>query len=289
MIRHCYKRFAFLSSVAASFVLSGDVFGITIFSVGGDNTPASIQGTVDSFRAALGNPNNGNAPGPLAGGRREINWDGGGPPVDANSPGGTPFDVFLNNRGARFTTPGTGFLQGPPSGGPDGGFEDFFNNSSLGEIFGVFSKNRIFSPVNSNITDVSFFIPGTNGSQPATVTGFGAIFTDVDLLGSASIELFDIHNNSIFSQNVSPGTVPKGSFSFLGIADAVEQIFRVRITSGNAPIGPKGGARGVDLVAMDDFFHAEPQRVSESGVGIGLIGLVLGFMLLSYRRSPAVS
>ena len=30
------------------------------------------------IRAALGNPNNANNPGPISGGRREINWDGGG-------------------------------------------------------------------------------------------------------------------------------------------------------------------------------------------------------------------
>ena len=42
-------------------------------------TAASIQSTVDAFRAALGEPNNANTPGPLAIGRREINWDGGGP------------------------------------------------------------------------------------------------------------------------------------------------------------------------------------------------------------------
>ncbi|MBA3480224.1 MAG: hypothetical protein H0T51_00280, partial [Pirellulales bacterium] len=59
-----------------------------MFSVGGDTTAASIQPTVDAFRAALGNPNNGNAAGPLAGGRREINWDGGGAVVSATS--GTP-------------------------------------------------------------------------------------------------------------------------------------------------------------------------------------------------------
>lgn len=35
-------------------------------------TAASIQGTVDKFRAALGEPNHGNA-GPQATGRREIN------------------------------------------------------------------------------------------------------------------------------------------------------------------------------------------------------------------------
>src|SRR5262245_7713359 len=78
-----------------------------LFSASGGTTPASIQATVTAFQAALGNPNNGNNAGPLASGRREINWDGGGPPVDATTPAVTPFDVFLNTRGARFTTPGT--------------------------------------------------------------------------------------------------------------------------------------------------------------------------------------
>ena len=60
-----------------------------IFPVGGDATPASIQAQSTLFRAALGDPNNGNNPGPLAGGRREINWDGGGSATA--SPVGTPF------------------------------------------------------------------------------------------------------------------------------------------------------------------------------------------------------
>src|SRR5262245_44107799 len=44
----------------------------TIFSDSGANA-AAITGTVDAFRAALGDPNNGNA-GPQGTGRREINW-----------------------------------------------------------------------------------------------------------------------------------------------------------------------------------------------------------------------
>src|SRR5512146_2602261 len=62
---------------------------------------ASIQATVDAFRAALGNPNNGNAPGPLFTGRREINWDGGGVTTTISP---TPFNGFQNTRGALFTT-----------------------------------------------------------------------------------------------------------------------------------------------------------------------------------------
>src|SRR5262245_42040950 len=56
-------------------------------------TAASIQGTVDAFRAALGDPNNANNPGPLTSGRREINWDGGG--SDTTTDPVTPFNVFL--------------------------------------------------------------------------------------------------------------------------------------------------------------------------------------------------
>src|SRR5687767_10582602 len=81
------------------------------FSVGGDTTAASIQATVDNFRAALGNPNNGNSPGPIVGGRREINWDGGGAVV--STPSGPTLTAFQNTRGATMTTPGTGFLQTP--------------------------------------------------------------------------------------------------------------------------------------------------------------------------------
>ena len=78
MVRFFSKRFALLSSVVVGLVLPGDVFGFTLFSVGGNSDPGSIQPEVDAFRAALGEPNNGNAAGPLASGRREINWDGGG-------------------------------------------------------------------------------------------------------------------------------------------------------------------------------------------------------------------
>jgi hypothetical protein len=158
------------------------------FSVGGDSTPASIQTTVDAFRAALGDPNNANNPGPLARGRREINWDGGG--NTANSPGGTPFNVFLNTRGGQFVTAGTGFVQAQPSGGPDDGLAGFFSNPTYGDDFGAFSPTRTFTPVGSNVTEGLFFIPGTAGGTRATVTGFGAVFTDVDLADSTNIELF---------------------------------------------------------------------------------------------------
>lgn len=262
-----------------------------VFSVGGDATTASIQPTVDTFRAALGNPNNGNAPGPLAGGRREINWDGGG--SDANAPGGTPFDVFLNTRGGQFTTPGTGFVQAPPSGGPSSGLEGFFGNATYGDDFGTFSSPRLFVPTGSNITEGVFSLPGSNGALPAAVSGFGAVFTDVDLAGT-TIEYFDAGGNLVYTGSVPLGKVADKSLSFLGVVfNAGELIARVRITSGNAPLGSAvidGGA--VDLVAMDDFLYSEPRTTIPEPSTLALLGLcALGLFRVRrrYAKGPGAS
>jgi hypothetical protein len=228
----------------------------------------SIQGMVDAYRAALGDPNNGNAAGPLASGRREINWDGGG--ADNTTAPVTPFNVFLDTRGGQFTTLGIGLSQAPASGGADGGLETLFGNPTYGATFSAFSPVRLFTPVGSNLTEAAFFIPGTNGAQPATVRGFGAVFTDVDEsdgIGprqrranprgdSTLMEYFDRDGNLIFSSFV-PASPGDASLSFFGILFDDARIARVRITTGNVAPGPDDGE--VDVVMMDDFFYSEPQ------------------------------
>src|SRR5829696_1641916 len=182
---------------------------VTVFQAAGPNA-ASIQSTVDAFRAALGNPN-GNAAGPLASGRREINWDGGGG-VDVTTAPVTPFNVFLNTRGGQFTTPGIGLSQAPPSGGPQGGLAGLFNNATYGAEFAAFSPLRLFTPVGSNITEAVFFVPGTQGTVRATVAGFGVVFTDVDQPdgsgpgrkhgnrgASTLVEVFDVNGGLLYS------------------------------------------------------------------------------------------
>jgi hypothetical protein len=256
------KALAGLAMTAATIGAGGPVAAAPVlFAVGGSNDPTSIQATVDAFRAALGDPNNANAPGPLASGRREINWDGGG--STANSPGGTPFDVFLNTRGGRFVTPdGTGFLQAPPSGGTDGGVAAFFNNATYGGTFGFFSPTRVFTPVASTTTQGLFFIPGTMGGVPAEISGFGAVFTDVDLANSAKIDYFDSAGNLLAEDFVPAGTTADQSLSFLGVTfNAGEKIFRVEITTGTSPLSMTANDNpvgGIDLVAMDDFLYSEP-------------------------------
>jgi hypothetical protein len=224
---------------------------------------------VDAYRAALGEPNNLNEPGPLPLGRREINWDGGGN-VDITTPPVTPFEGFLNTRGGKFTTPGLGLSQAPPAG-PQGGLATLFNNPTYGAIFTAFSPLRLFTPVGSNITDALFFVPGSNGAYPATVRGFGAVFTDIDepdglrrskKLGSPRgastlMEYYDAHDKLIFSSFV-PASPGDGSLSFFGIVFEEALIARVRITTGSEAPGPDDdGTR--DIVMMDDFIYGEPQ------------------------------
>jgi hypothetical protein len=235
--------------------LTVDTGQLTVIAAAGPSVE-SIQSLVDAFRAALGEPDNANAPGPLASGRREINWDGGGN-NDTTTPPVTPFDVFLDSRGAQFTTLGTGLSQAPPEGGPEGGLAGLFNNPTYGDIFSPFSPLRLFTPVGSNITEAVFFIPGTNGAQPATVSGFGAVFTDVDQQDGTQIEYFGADGTQLFSSPV-PVSSGDGNLSFFGLVFGEARIARVRITSGTAAPGPDDDAKH-DIVMMDDFLYGEPQ------------------------------
>jgi hypothetical protein len=236
----------------------------TVFQAAGPSA-ASIQSTVDAFRAALGATNNLNNAGPLASGRREINWDGGNPAVIATTAPVTPFNTFLNTRGTQFTTPGTGLSQATPAG-----LAVLFNNASYATIFGTFSPSRLFTPVRSDRTDGFFFVPGTNGAAAATVTGFGAVFTDVDQPdgsqsgnrhdgnGNTAITYFDVNGKILFSSSVPPSP-GDGSFSFFGVVFQDARIARVRITTDEAG-GPNDDGRH-DIVMMDDFIYGEPQAI----------------------------
>jgi hypothetical protein len=233
----------------------------TVFQAAG-TTPGSIQSTVDQFRAALGAVNNGNNPGQPSG-RREINWDGGSPTNSTTSLGSTPFTLFLNTRGANITTRGSGFVQAPPSG-----LADTFGNSSYATIFHAFSPLRLFSPIGSNVTEVEFAVPGTNGNTPATTTGFGVVFTDVDSPdgsgpgdrtkhrhASTLIEYFGIRGELLFRSS-APASPGDGNLSFIGVVFGDARVARVKIIAGDVAPGPNDDRE--DIVMMDDFFYGEP-------------------------------
>jgi hypothetical protein len=251
-----------------------------VFSDGGDATPASIQAIVDAFRVALGDPNNANNPGPLATGRREINWDGGGTNTATTTVG--TLTAFQNSRGATFTTPGTGFLQ-TPLDAP----ELTAINPTYTTTFGTFSPLRIFTPTGSNVTEVTFSLPGSGGLTPATVSSFGAVFTDVDTANQTTIEFFSPAGNSLQVLAAPTGDVSSASLSFIGgVANSGERIARVRITTGAAALGPNDNPiDSVDMVAMDDFIYSEPVAIPEpTSVALAVVALVGAGVLMARRK-----
>ena len=252
---------------------------VTTFEVAGPN-PVDITATRNAFRAAIGGGTVAGANGSFGGVRREINWDG--VPDTRADPFALPADFFnvTSPRGVVFSTPGTGFLV---SANASVGTSVLFGFST---DFQAFSEQRLFTAVNSNITDVRFFVPGT--AIAATTSAFGVIFTDVEVAGATKLEFFDDSNALIYSRSALP-SVNKG-LSFLGASFSGASISRVRITSGQNTIVSNGvlGNGNADVVVMDDFIYAEPNRDIPEPAGLALAGVAMVAGLAAARRRRGV-
>lgn len=275
------RRIALGIALAAVTTAASHAGFITFESAGAN--PAAITPTRDAFRTAVGG---GAAPGlngSFGGVRREINWDG--VPDPRSDPNPLPANFFNVNspRGIVFSTPGTGFLVSANAGLATPVLFGFSNE------FQTFSSQKLFTAVNSTVTDVSFFVPGTTNA--ATTSAFGVIFTDVEFANQTRIDFFDVANSLIFSRDAL--VAGNKGLSFVGaVATAGERISKVRITSGTNTIVSNGalGNQTGDVVVMDDFIYAEPTRIPEPGsislVGLALAGMGVGW--LRRRRSMAV-
>ena len=254
--------------------------GFIVFeSVG--SSAAAITPIRDAFRAAVGGGVVAGANGSFGGLRREINWDG--VPNGLADPNPLPANFFntTSPRGVVLSTPGTGFLVSANAGfGPATLF-------GFPTDFQTFSPQRLFTAVDSNVTDVTFFLPGT--TTAALTTAFGLIFVDVEVASATRIDFFDASNTLIFTRDAL--VAGNQGLTFVGgVADAGESISRVRITSGANTITRNGvlGNPNDDVVVMDDFLYAEPKvlvaAVPEPSI-IALIGIgLLGGLARSSRR-----
>ncbi len=223
---------------------------------------AGLRPTVDAYRALLGNPDNGSTPGSQPAGRREINWDG--TPDAQSAPNVLPRDFFNTTvpRGAVFSSgAGSKFQVSADTDNPTHTPVRFGNlNTQYPNIFGTFSPQRLFTPLGTNHMSIRFFSPGT--TTPATVKGFGAVFTDVDKADTTKIELYDRWGTRLWWHAVPKGTTASKSLSFLGVKTSAD-VYEVRITTGNAPLSSTNTDTSArDVVVMDDFLYAEPRALS---------------------------
>ena len=255
-----------LTVTDAGGLTATDTFTVTVVpatvrSAAGAN-PASIQAAVDAFRVDLGTLN-ANKAGSFANGRREINWDG--VPDAKSAPNNLPADFFntTSPRGAVFAfaagSKGTGFQVSATAANATATPVEFGNlNAQYPGIFQTFSAERLFTTLGDNAYEVRFFVPGT--TIPATVSGFGAVFVDVDNPGS-SIEYFDVAGKSL---GVFQSQTADNGLSFVGVNFTQgERVAKVVVKAGNTAIGP-ADAVGVDVAVFDDFLYSEPQAITNT-------------------------
>lgn len=256
-----------LFGALAALGLASSAFAVPVVRQGAAANAAGLQSTVDQFRSDLG-VNNG-VGGSFITGRREINWDG--VPDQFAEPNNFPSDFFNVNspRGVIFNSiedaTGAALNQFAVSSTAASGVPVRFGNlnASYTNIFQNFSQQRLFIARNTHMMEVNFVIPGTN--IPATVSGFGVVFTDVDSATGGNRSLIRVYGPDGRQLSAASAPVSDGGLSFVGISfNGGERIARVVIESGNAALSATNidGDNGKDIVAMDDFIYGEPRATT---------------------------
>ena len=240
--------------VALALALAGKAHAQLTVRSGSGADASALAATRDQFRTDLGGGTVAGANGSFGGIRREINWDG--VPAAQAAPNYLPANFFNVNspRGVVLSTPGTAFQV---SGSTSDGQPLYFGNINFAysTVFTSFSPQRLFTSLGGNVHDATFYVPGT--TIPAGVSGFGAVFADVDQANTTAITFFD-RNNVALGTFYAP--VYSGGLSFLGAFtnNGMPQIARVRVTFGNVAIGPNDNNTSSDVVVADDFIFGEP-------------------------------
>jgi hypothetical protein len=231
---------------------------------GGTNQP-SASSALKNFEAAIGGVNNKATPAPQASGFRTINWDGvktdgtdaaAGPNstvVIGSKTVGIPLDRFQTNGvyfGAVYAVSGDGFTQVNPSVGAA-------TNPPNG-LFTPFSAPNTFAMFNDNGIDFKFVVPSPDNSTvvSAATRGFGAIFINVELPNTTTIQYFN-GNNLVDTESAPVGG--KGNAVFVGALFKDQIITRVVLTL------------GTDVLFSFDGTTTKPGLAADDGVNHNLV------------------
>jgi hypothetical protein len=244
----------------------------TVFQGGGTGQPTAATAQAN-FRAAIGGVNNGAATQPFASGFRAINWDG--VRVDGTDFGGGANTTVIRQGSVvgiplnRFQTNGVYFGAINAVSGADASGNTFTTvNPSVAGLFPPLSRPNTFAMFNDNGIDFKFVLPSPADSTvvSAATRGFGAIFENVEIANTTSIQYFN--GNTLLATVFAPVS-GRGGQSFVGALFNSAIVTRAVLTLGTDVIFTFDGTNtrpgpftddGVthNLVTTDDWTLAEP-------------------------------
>jgi hypothetical protein len=260
--------------------------------VGGTNTAGGALSALNAYEAAIGGVKN-TAASPQNGGFRVITWDG--VAVDGTDFGGNTTVIVPNKITGiplnRFETQGVFFEEVYAVSGD--GFKSVNTtvNAASPALFPSFSPTKTFAMFNDNGIGLSFVLASVANAtpKPAATRGFGAIFFNVRIASTTSIEYFN-GTRSLGKFFVPIGN--QGQPEFLGELFSAPVVTSVQITCGTDVLftfdGNTTASGGTDtsphnLVVTDDFVYAEPTTATNAQpsiaatAGVSFTGVVARF------------
>ena len=217
----------------------------TVVTASGD-----IAAKVTEFRTLIGDPANGASAGQKPAGRREVSWDGASARPFNNS-NNFPPDFFNTTATVGLVYENDAFRNDSSQ------FVDI--NPTYANEFKAFTPKVMFSAIGAHVINAHFQVAGA--VTPAAVSGFGAVFVDVDTDNASAIELFDKNGGSL-GRYAAPRRSDVNGLSFVGVKFDAAIVASIRITCGTGALGAgvndvtSGGT--LDLVVIDNVIYGEP-------------------------------
>ncbi|MFL5825498.1 MAG: hypothetical protein ACJ76V_03135 [Thermoleophilaceae bacterium] len=201
---------------------------------------AAIQSTVDQFRADLGSA------------RQEVNWDdvpdGGAAPAPLDS------NFYKGSKGLVLASSGSMQVSADSSNADAEPVRFGGQNAAYPASFQTFSAERLFGITGNEAASASFVVPGTTNT--GVVTGFGAVFTDVDNTSDTRLVFYNEIGAPFRTEYIPPSN---NGLSFVGVSfPDGQRVSHVDLIVGTSGLGPSDSPPGSDAVAVDDLIYAQP-------------------------------